>query len=149
MKLQTSPNRWSCIPTSFAMCFDLPVVQLIKRLGHDGSKIVRPLELEPNRRIGFHVQEMIDLGVIFGYGVLVIESDPVLVGADGTEHEVIGIVSVFKYMTMFPGVILGTINNRRHAAAYDTRTVYDPNGTVYTFDPAVFQVEAYCPVIKL
>ncbi len=40
MKLQTSPNRWSCLPTSFAMALDVRAGQVIKWLGHDGSQVV-------------------------------------------------------------------------------------------------------------
>lgn len=54
---QKQPNAWSCLPTAFAIICDMPVEELIAKIGHDGS---RERYAEPKPQIGFHIQEIID-----------------------------------------------------------------------------------------
>src|ERR1043165_661673 len=60
MKLLNSPNRWSCLPTAFAMCLDVEVQDILNWLQHDGSDIIWPELHEPYKRRSFGVSEMID-----------------------------------------------------------------------------------------
>jgi hypothetical protein len=58
MIVQKQPNNWSCLVTAFAIICELPVEELIKRIGHDGSKVVA---ISPPYECGFHIQEIIDV----------------------------------------------------------------------------------------
>ena len=60
MQLQKQPNKWSCLPTSFAIVLNCPVQEIFDYLGHDGSEIIWPENKDPFNRRAFHIQEMID-----------------------------------------------------------------------------------------
>ena len=75
IQLQHQPNRWSCMATAFAMALDIPVVEFINRIGHDGSEIVCPAD-EPGGRRGFHSQECITVALGFGLAATQIELFP-------------------------------------------------------------------------
>lgn len=72
-----SPNRWSCLPTSFAMVLGVDLEKLITEIGHDGSEIIFPDLQEPLRRRAFHIQELIDCAIARGIMVTPIEALPV------------------------------------------------------------------------
>lgn len=59
MLLQMSPNRWSCLPNSFANALEVPISDIFDFVGHDGSEIIWPELSEPFCRRSFHIQEMI------------------------------------------------------------------------------------------
>src|SRR5260221_108718 len=76
MNLQKQPNRWSCLPTAFAMVLDISVKEVITEIGHDGSEIVYPNLEEPKCRRAFHIQELIDFAISIGVSVVPIEPLP-------------------------------------------------------------------------
>lgn len=134
MKLQIQPNRWSCLPTAFGMLLDIPVDDIIKVLGHDGSDII--FDGHPEQRRGFHPQELVDLCVCeYDMMCTIIEVFPSLQQPDG------GIILLkdgqllkkryHDYLRRFECVIWGSINGNRHAVAWDRKSIYDPNGTIY------------------
>ena len=47
MRLLRKPERWMCLPASFAMVLDLPLGDIFREIGHDGSQVVWPDLLEP------------------------------------------------------------------------------------------------------
>ena len=67
MKIQKQPNRWSCLPTSFAMILDVDVNELIRKIGHDGSEILWPNLEEPYCRRAFHIEEIAMVCYGLGY----------------------------------------------------------------------------------
>ena len=73
MRLQQSPIRGTCLPTSFAMAMGIPVADIFAALGHDGSEVLWPDLPEPTCQRGFHVQELIRLAVKCGWSVTPIE----------------------------------------------------------------------------
>ena len=67
MKLVRQINKWTCLPAAvathlFSMCDD-PLQEMFDRLGHDGSEVVRQFDQDPQRRRGFHPQEMFELAM--------------------------------------------------------------------------------------
>ena len=82
MRLLRKPERWMCLPASFAMVLDLPLADIFDEIGHDGSQIVWPDLPEPMCRRGFHPQELIHLCLNHGYAATRVElySRPVLIG---------------------------------------------------------------------
>jgi hypothetical protein len=56
MIVQDYPNGWSCFPTALAILLNIPVSEIIKDIGHDGSEIIFP---EPNNRRGFCYRDLV------------------------------------------------------------------------------------------
>ena len=69
MRLQTKPERWQCLVTSFAMALDMLVADVMREIGHDGGQVLWPDMPEPMCRRGFHPQELIDVCRAHGYAV--------------------------------------------------------------------------------
>lgn len=137
VKMQLQPNAYSCMAASFAMALRLDVVEVIERLGHDGSTIVFPDRPEPNNRRGYHLQEMVDLCIEEGYSPVVIECCPVLPASDvrlwqPTQEE----VRVMSYLEKNSGVLLGMREDRAHAVYWyhPKQRIYDPVGITYKID---------------
>jgi hypothetical protein len=140
MQVQKQPNRWSCLPTAFAIVLGIPVEKMIKELGHDGSEIIWPGLLEPYCRRSFHIQELIDFCYWRHTHVIQFQamptSKPPLVGMvpypvqlkEETE-------SRMKTLMSRKGVITGvTKSGQTHAVAWNGEMVLDPNGTTYTLN---------------
>lgn len=142
MNLQLSPNRWSCLPTAFAIALNIPVSDILNRIGHNGDTIVWPDLPEPQRRIGFHIQELIDVSYDLGYYVIQFQAMPHSKGNYEVEAVPIGTspeVRLTKVMK-HKGVITGTtLRKSRHAVAWDGEWVYDPNGDVYSIENFVIE----------
>lgn len=143
MNLQSSPNGWSCLPTSFAMVVDIPVSSFISMIGHDGSE--RPYASK-NFRAGFHEQECIRIADILGYSCTPFEAFPRLSPfKDGSEARVIlfgsteaaNIVDFYSRALFKSGVITGrTLDGIGHAVAWDGHNVYDPRDKIYPLKDA-------------
>jgi hypothetical protein len=145
MLKQYSPNKWSCLPTAFAMVIDRYVEDLIKDIGHDGSEIIWPELPEPYCRRSFHIQEI--LQTIWGYGVLAmpIQVSPVSMSHGSTRPYRVPVQfspeTRFRYiMTLASGVLIGeTQNGQPHAVAWDGNKIFDPNGTTYGIESFVLE----------
>jgi hypothetical protein len=77
MKIQKQPNRWSCLPTAFAIALDVDVNLFIKHIGHDGSEFIWPEMPEPMRRRAFHIQECLDIAMKLGFAPVQVEANPI------------------------------------------------------------------------
>jgi hypothetical protein len=139
MELIKTPNRWSCLPTSFAMACRVPVESFLKLIGNDGSEIIRLEEPEPLKRRGFHVQECIYVAYTFGYMTTPFEAEPILTigrGVDcaitfpnGNRQRMIDLVAGSI------GVLTGTtMSGQPHAVAWNGNRVYNPKGEITTID---------------
>lgn len=140
MKLQFAPSTWACLPTSFAMVLDMPVYEVIKRIGHDGSEILWPHLSDPLRRRAFSLQELVDVCVSE-------QRFPVQVDADaayGPDYDVDTLCDPFpdararieRYLHV-PSVLIGLgERGNRHAVAWNPaeQLVYDPDGFVTSID---------------
>jgi len=148
-KMQYQPDVWSCVATAFSMCFDVPVRKLIGMVGHDGSEILWPRIPEPHNRRGFHLQEMVDVGFLLGFAVLIIESEITLYSNDPIDiRNVKSRLSISDYLEKCEGVILGVWpNGLRHAVAYSRGVCFDPSGDIYELTDDV-TIRVFCPVLK-
>lgn len=137
------PNRWSCLPTSFAMACNVPLEKILEIIGHDGSQIIWPELPEPKRRRTFHVQECIWAAWKLGFCVTTFEAAPQLAVS---EYDVIELLTTYDYADLLSrkGVMTGIVNGNRHAVAYNDQVVYDPNGTIYKFKHHNFLIETFC-----
>jgi hypothetical protein len=133
--LQRKPNRWSCAVTAFAMALGVPVEQLIREVGHDGSEIIFPDLPEPMRRRGFHSQELIEAAWKRGFACTPIQLMPVVQGphdyvvqfGSGNWTRFTGFID-----TTF-GVLEGRGRRCNHAVHYRYGKVWDPDGHVYAY----------------
>ncbi len=133
MRIQQSPNVWSCLPTACATVLGIPVQDFIRHTGQDGGQIVWPGLLEPSRRRGFHIQECIDVLLRAGYAVTPFEVFPRIAPAfsvpaltilyQGSES------AAFRRFRDFirsgVGIITGHSNTSGHAVAYDHGEIFD------------------------
>lgn len=81
-----NPNKWSCLPTAFAIALDVSVESVIKFIGHDGSKITHAGLPEPMCRRGFHPQELIKMCLKQNRSVTRVELYPQAVSSSGVPH---------------------------------------------------------------
>ncbi len=142
MRIQQSPNAWSCLPTACATVLDIPVGDFIRHIGHAGSEIVWPGLKEPSRRRGFHIQECIEVLLRAGIAVTPIEVLPRLAPAFTVPALVIlyqgSESAAFKHfrdvIRRGVGVITGHTNTIGHAVAYDHGTIFDcQRATAYPY----------------
>ena len=132
MRHLTQPNRWTCVPTSFAMAADVSLEKILEIIGHDGSAIVHPDLNEPWRRRAFHIQECIWAVRKLGFSVTPFEIFPQLAAAPHYEIAIERTWSWFEIMSGF-GVVTGSTERNRHAVAFSDHMGYDPNGEQIDF----------------
>jgi hypothetical protein len=146
MKHLLSPNRWSCVATSFAMVLDVPLETIIQIVKHDGSQKFWENLPEPRCRRGFHIQEMIDLCFLLGALVTPFQARPTSI-SDGASC--LRIPETFwspkeriERALKHPGVIQGeTFEGQQHAMAWDGQRLYDPGGKIVSLE--MFQLEVF------
>ncbi len=136
MDLQSSPNKWSCLPTAFAMAVGMPVADFLIKIGHDGSVIRNPDMPDPLCRTGFHIQEC-----LYAALDLEIKFTPFeVVTRQGISEERSWlkrwVPEVDKLMADHKGVLLGRGRKHLHAVAWDGERVYDPSIGIY-FLPSI------------
>jgi len=155
MIIQSLPNRWSCMPCSFATATGIPVQRIIDAVGHDGSSIIFPDLEEPLCRRGFLGGEIVTAMLELGYIVATYEYTPFgivtpqhhfSVNYEGDRLE------FFKRICQdSDGVLAGTTKSTRvkHAVAYEgsSHKIYDPLGFIYPFDRIV--PEIYYRLVEL
>ena len=146
VKLQKNPVSYGCLATSFAMCLDMPIADILACLP-DGSVEVFHHKEHQNER-GFHPQELIDVAFGLGFYVMEIEGDP-KIGFSQDDRLSIFEVPGFKeerldkYMRQTRCVVSGRRpRGSGHAVAYDpeTKLYYDPAGQGWELNS--------CPITK-
>ena len=131
MILQLAPNRWSCLPTAFAIAIGCPIENLIKSIGHDGSEIIWPNFPEPTCRRGFHVQELIAVLYRCGYSVTPVETFSRIAPNKFTHTLTIDNNETFSEVVKATrGVQTGFTDRCGHAVAYDHGIILDPRAPV-------------------
>ena len=117
MKHLIQPNRWTCLPTSFAMVLDVPFDLLLQDLGHDGSAIIDSSKPEPYNRQGFAPEEFVRVCYKYGYWCV-----PVYDNVEWIDF----------MLKTYTGVVCGELTpGCPHAMAWDRISLYDPKGFVY------------------
>lgn len=141
MQLQIAPNRWSCLPTSFAMVLDIPLEQIITMIGHNGSAILWPDFEEPFCRRAFHIQELIDCCNQLDYAVTLIEAMPISEVKGRYFQQPLSVERFYNHLSGTRGILTGV--GRRlgnpHAVAWDGFNIFDPVGEIYPLDEMSIQ----------
>lgn len=140
MKLQLQPNRWSCLPTAFAMILDRDVQDIFDFLGHDGSEILWEDLDEPLCRRSFHIQEMLVYAERQHNAHFIEIEDPPIIAVDEDHVAVIQRNDLDYYLRNHIGVLCGEINEHRHAVAWYNNIVYDPSSAL-TYDRYAMDIE--------
>jgi len=145
-----------CVPASFAMVMDVPMDELIRRLGHDGQDIICPDEKEPACRRSYHPQEFVDILAQDNMACTMYELNPCLKhGGSIMNHAAfLGRNRFFGAMIRGNGVIFGVVEGSEtgHAVAWDraTETIYDPRGYTYQWtDKPDFQPRQFFLIQKV
>lgn len=156
--LQNKPNPWGCAVTAFAMAIDIPVQQLMREIGHDGSEKIFTHLPEPMCRRGFHSQELIRAAWLHGFACTPFEMYPMLrcepffgprperklneKGGLPMEHSVLFGSSIVENQALFiagvtvtRGVMEGQGCRCHHAVYYHHGQIWDPDGEQYEYSP--------------
>lgn len=150
MKLQTKPERWLCLATSFAMALDMEVEEMLRRLGHNGGRLLNREVQEPLGRRGHHVQECIRVAVNVGFSVTPCELFPTLQHSSGVLTVIYGDEqtnwSIFEMLLRgSAGVITGRGRICNHAVAYCRGRVFDPDGQEYIYSKSTCARKGFYP----
>lgn len=134
---QEQPNPYSCLATSFAMVLRMPVQDIFKAIGHDGTEIVWPDLPEPFNRRGFHIQELTFFCLGLGFTVTQFDAVPCSKPMPANEECIKAEPYILPedWESRFElalgtgdGVIVGTnIIGRYHAVAWLGGEVVDPS----------------------
>jgi len=148
MRLLRKPERWMCLPASFAMVLDLPLAAIFDEIGHDGSEIVEARQPEPLCRRGFHPQELIHLCLSHGHTATRIELYPVLRSSpDGSDYIIAypddNWVRFARVIEHTRGVIEGIGRHCGHAVAYQQGRIFDPDGHKYDYSREACQKRGF------
>lgn len=118
MNLLIQSNEWSCLPTAVSMVLDVMPKEIYDFLGHDGSEIIQSDEPYPYNHRGFTVEEMAWYCCMHGISMMYLSNDlsfsciPILMHNDA--------------------VLLGQIDDKSHAVAWDRVSILDPVGKRYS-----------------
>jgi hypothetical protein len=150
LNLIKQPNRWSCIPTALAMVLNIPIKDIIIEIGHDGSEIIRPGELEPYNRKGFHLQDILKICLHHNYALMQFDTKPTILYDNKVSTWGDDTFYVNELMKMYDGILFGYVNNDKdHAVAWNhlDHCIYDPNGTIYM--KMFFNIESFLLIKEL
>ena len=140
MKLINQPNSWSCMAAAAAMVFDCEIEDVYTWADHNGSEVIHHGLTPPACFKGFHMQEIVDIGLLNGFSMMHIEAQPVQT-PDGKHTHDITKWGLFKdceqrfehYIDNNQGILIGKAQKFWHAVAFDNGMVYDPRGRIYNF----------------
>jgi hypothetical protein len=126
----------NCFLFAMAMAMDLSPQTLIMHLGHDGKQAA----FEGGYARGFHWNEMVDVGIVHGYAVVMIEKHPEMAPTEA--HRPIATFEAqeahdrwYGYYEDYTGVIITAHGPVMHAVAFERGMCYDPNGFQYNEMP--------------
>jgi len=149
MKLQVQPNAWSCFPTAFAIIADVPIQQVFKTLGTDGSNIVFPELPAPINRRGFGVNEVIGFMVAMHWSVT-----PLGLAYEQCSRDYPNSMYTYRLsmpfirglMDEYDGVITGHLpSGYGHAVAWnhEERLAYNPRGSVEDLISSTLEMDIF------
>lgn len=123
---------WTCLAECFAKVFETSLEDLFDLLGHDGSEVIWPQYEDPMCRRGFHIQEMVCVGLRLGFAIVQIESQPSMYPDPAAEPFSLPEVQLHRFFNLAPGVVTGYDRMRgcRHALAIVEGRVFDPAGVI-------------------
>lgn len=126
IKLQTQPNRASCLATSFAMCINEPVESIFELLKHDGTELAFPSQEVPLSYRAFHITEMIWVAQYFGHHVIEL---PKRLGVSNGLDSVVEIKPPYNleaWLKSHKAVLV----KGKHAVAWWAGKIYCPSGVI-------------------
>lgn len=148
MKCSPAPNGWSCLANAFAMALDIPIHEIFKSVGHDGSEIIWKDLPEPFNRRSFHIQEMVAM-CRRRFGLYVTEYQAVYALAptgynvDPLVRPNLGVMEQMLSLEIHDGVLTGFSGKMPHAVAWDgyEKMIYDAGGCCYSIDK--FSIQSF------
>lgn len=151
LTLQSKPESWLCLATSFAMALGITTNEFCDIAGHDGGDIVNPDLPDPWCRRGFHIMEAVFVALHCGYAATPVQVMPVIASTPvpGTSNkEVIvaynhrdtgdGIEDNWRFFQQFIATRKGVIECRtqrgnHHAVAFQADMIFDPDGREFNY----------------
>lgn len=151
MRLLRQPNRWSCLPTAFAMLADVTLQDVLDECGHDGSEILFPNLIEPVCRRSFHIEELQYVALTYGFCLVHYVPGIVYEPSLGCSAELLFTEFFLDVYGSNNGLLLGKPKDKTlgHAVAWDAKEglIYDPNGTKYPAE-GNFVIESFYRRVK-
>jgi hypothetical protein len=127
------PLPWGCLPTAYAMATGIPFYEWINAIGHDGSEVIFDYLPDPQRRRGFHYQELYRAALTFGIATTEIQLNPVTTTDGKNRYPLVfkeGNVLSFTETLKGRRAVIGGVNSEGvgHAVAFDGDLwlAYDP-----------------------
>lgn len=126
----------NCLLTSAAMLLDCTENVLIREIGHDGTEVWWPKAKATNKNRNFHIQEILDVCLSRGHGLMPVELMPCSLQLGASEARVLWDQSkAFSRFTKIingkSGILIGETESRiPHATAWDGHKIYDPRGMI-------------------
>jgi len=123
-----------CVVASFAMVLNETMESLIEQLGHNGMERILDENAPPEPYCfrSFHPQEFVDILLLKGYSMTMVERHPALMhGNMIIDHTpLLGEERFFEAFLFGDGVVFGTTAKMPHAVAWckEERQFYDPRG---------------------
>lgn len=133
---QKKMHPWGCALASFAMAYGISQKNLIRQVGHEGAEIWWPKLAEPMCRRGFHIQELIQVGILMGFSITPFELFPVIQSGDGEQRAVDDSRRDYIFEGLIlqnSGVITGAGFKCQHSVAFERGVIFDPDGDQYEY----------------
>ncbi len=135
------------------MVLDISTADFFGHVGRDGSEVAFPMLPDPMARRGLHFQECIAAALQLGYAVTPIELFPMIQSTTPGENNIVVLFGDdesanwhrFEHTIQTTiGVLEGVGRRCLHAVAYDSGTIFDPDGDQYAYShPACESREFY------
>lgn len=139
-----SPNRWSCLPTAFAMACNVSLNEFLYKIGHDGSDILWPDLGEPRQRRAFHLTECVHAAVTLGKRPVVLPFVAQATADGKRTYEIVYETEVKHLMSKSDGVLLGAGHGGlKHAVAWKYGMVLDPSWGPYGLPSALYSPDTF------
>lgn len=130
------------------MVLDIPVVELLQELGHDGSAVWWSEAVGFKRQRGFHIQELIDVCWKKGFSVTLIESAPTAQPDENLEPKLYTTEeTLMQRMQRYLDNNMGVITRNNHAVAWDGKQIYDPSERIYSMEPD-FEIREFWLILR-
>lgn len=140
-------NSWSCSITALANLLDVPVAEIIRQIGHDGSEVLWPYMPEPQCRRGFHPRELLEVALYYNTHFVAFEADPQI------GHTVESAVSIYpdardrfyEKLTDYDGLLYGQAGDTRHWWTVKNSEIWCPTtGANLSINSFLMQYEPLC-----
>jgi len=118
------------------MVLDVDPEWMIKHLGHDGEEVWWPEKIGAKKIKSFHIQEIIDIAHLVGWGLMPIQLYPCSAPDVGTSPRKIYAdrEAEIRFMSWLDNKKAILIVDNSHAVAWDGEKVYDPKGFIKSLE---------------